>query len=745
MLHGEQTTENPQEILTIWRRERALRIGQAVCYSAVVLAIVATVADALWSPASVIATDLILLICSLISIYLMKLPSHPVYFWRPTYWAFWLSILPSLWVTGGLNSPFFGVDLAALYVVGCVMEVKNRSVFYLIFSLVHIPVFFILESFYPLSGSESLPLALSAATTGTTLAALFVCVQALLKTEEELSREFAQHYHNLNLTKEELKDNESQLREAQSIASVGSWEWDIKSDHISWSDELYKIFEVSKENFNPSFESHLQRLKPEMREKLSRLIESSLKTGEDFSFENTVETTKGQRFILSRGRVVRAADGRVVKMRGTSQDITDRKTIESQLEEARRELEKRVEERTLQLAQSLEREKAAKEMAENASQAKMQFLANMSHEIRTPMNSILGFSDLLAYENPSSEEAKEFLTRIRTNGTQLLHLIDDILDLSKFEAGQIPVHKSSFLLKPLVEDVVSSFALAMKAKKIDLKLIYENDIGHPIYTDAHRLRQILTNLLGNAIKFSDRGIIELTLGVTKVGQQTALLKVDVKDQGIGISLEHQKNLFQPFSQGDSSVARRFGGSGLGLALSKRITEALEGRLELKKSVPHEGSHFCFEIPVERINLEQDKKNMDKVTENEEQQNKLYNRRILLAEDSPDNAYLISHYIKSLGANIDIASDGLKAVELASKNSYDCILMDIQMPGMDGLEATRRIRSSGFKNPIIALTAHALPAETERSLQAGCNLHLTKPIKKSELIGTLNEQLSHAVL
>lgn len=741
MSFRKNATENPKEILTIWRQERAHRIGLALCYSGVALSVIATIADIFWSPLFVILTDLFLLLGCLISLYWIRKKDRPDHYWWPVYWGFWLSILPSLWTTGGLNSPFFGVDLAALYVIGSMMETKNRSMIYLIFAILHIPVFYILEFFIPLSTSVAPPLELTATITAVTLTAVFICIQAMLKTEGSLSLEFAGHYQSLVQAEEDLKKSEAQLKEAQAIARVGNWEWDLKADRVAWSGELFKIFDIPEKDFDPSFKAYLHRLSPEMRDKISDIIYNSLQTGRDFTFEHEIETNQGTKHVFSRGKVVKDSHGMIAKMFGTSQDITDRKLIESQLEDARQELEQRVEERTLQLAQSLEREKEAKELAENASQAKMQFLANMSHEIRTPMNSILGFSELLVSGNHSEIEEKEFLMRIRTNGIQLLHLIDDILDLSKFEAGQIPVHKSSFSLQHLVDDVISSFIPALKSKGIDLQLIYKSEVSELIFTDAHRLRQVLTNLLSNSIKFSQAGFVKLTIGVEKDIADKMNLVVDVEDSGIGISPENQKNLFRPFSQGDSSVARKFGGSGLGLALSKRIAEALGGKLELKRSRPGEGSHFSFSIPMDKQQAEVTPR--DPIIQNTEDRgiNKnLNDKKILLAEDSPDNAYLICHYIKSIGATIDVATDGHQAVKMAEQQNYDCILMDIQMPGMDGLEATRRIRNQGYKKPIIALTAHALPIESERSLQAGCDLHLTKPIKKTELLGTLSDKL-----
>lgn len=731
--------ENPEQVLAIWREERIKRVGKILCYNAALLSGVATIADIFWSAPSVIITDIILLLGCLISLYWIRAESRPTYFWWPLYFSLWISFWPSLWTTGGISSPFLGIGLALLYSIGAVMDKKNNSIFYFAFCLIHIPALYVIEFFIPLSAAPHPPLILSATINAVTFAAIFMCLYAMLRTEKELSLEFSEHYHNLSLAEEELKKSESQLREAQSIARMGSWEWDLKEDRILWSEELFKIFDIKKENFDPSFRAYLERLHPDRREDIQRIIQNTRDTGEDFVFENKVFTPNEKKFILSRGRAVRNSDGKIVKMLGTSQDVTDRKRIESQLLEAHTQLEKRVEERTVQLAQSLEREKSAKESAEHASQAKMQFLANMSHEIRTPLNSIIGFSELLSSKDHSPNEGKEYVERIRNNGAQLLHLIDDILDLSKFEAGQIPIHKSSFAFKPFIDNIARSFLPLLRPKGLELKVKYEGDEFLHINADAHRLSQILTNLLSNSIKFSDSGDVKLQLKIEESDHQDSILiSADIEDSGIGISIENQQSLFQPFSQGDGSVARRFGGSGLGLALSKRICEALGGKLELKKSVVGQGSHFWFQIPVEKA-ISKNKKIFS--TAEEFTQNEFSDKSILLAEDSEDNAFLVCHYVKPLGVNVDVAIDGLQAVKMAGQKNYDCILMDIQMPGMDGLEATRKIRQKGFKNPIIALTAHALPAESVKSIQAGCDLHLTKPINKLELLSALAEKLN----
>lgn len=606
---------NPEEFLSIWRQERAYRVGGTLCVSGLVLASIATVADFFWSSTLIAVTDAIIVAGCLISLW-MRSTSRRSQFWFPTLVAFWLSILPSLWTTGGIMSPFLAVDLVALYVFGSVLDAKNRSSYYLIFAGLHIPIFYLLSFFGFLPAETPPPPELVVITTTVTMAAIATCLAATLRTERQLSNEFSEHYRDLAHAENEL--------------------------------------------------------------------------------------------LVARG-----------------------------------ELEKRVEERTGQLEQSLEREKAAKELAEHAVQAKMQFLANMSHEIRTPMNSILGFSELMASENTTELERSDYLSRIRKNGTHLLHLVDDILDLSKFEAGHVPIQNAPFSLKTTLEDVTRSFLPILKSKGLDLQVAYAADLPKRIDSDAHRIRQVFTNMLNNAIKFSENGTVKIDVRTEPLGADQVLLVADIRDPGIGISPESQKNLFQPFHQADNSIARKFGGTGLGLALSKRIAEALKGELELVESAPLRGTHFRFKIPVKVARVEPNvvaseisaSSEMPEILEHA-----LEGKKILLVEDSADNALLVRHYLKSSGAEIDWVSDGYMAVETAFERPYDCILMDVQMPGMDGLEATRILRKKGFRSPIIALTAHALPIETEKSIQAGCDRHLTKPVKRSELLDVLNAQI-----
>ena len=387
---------------------------------------------------------------------------------------------------------------------------------------------------------------------------------------------------------------------------------------------------------------------------------------------------------------------------------------------------------------------AAKAKAEQANQAKSAFLANMSHEIRTPMNAILGFGDLLMDDGLTEAERLDYASRIRGNGDQLLQLIDDILDLSKIEAGKVRIEKLRFSIAELVNEVAQQLRPLAERKNLALEVEFRTPVPQVIYSDPVRLKQILTNLIGNAIKFTQAGRIEVRLSFEK-----RFLAIEVEDTGLGISSASQRELFRPFHQGDGSITRRFGGTGLGLALSRRLAAALEGSLSLARSEPGKGS--CFRLNIETGDVSgvlfvTSPKDLSPVRSRPALKvagarvKKLQGVKLLLAEDSSENETLIRLYLEREGAELTAVRNGQEAVETAASRDFDLVLMDIQMPEMDGLEATRRLRAGGFSKPILALTAHALREEVERSLQAGCDAHLTKPIERSSLVDAIKTRL-----
>lgn len=385
-----------------------------------------------------------------------------------------------------------------------------------------------------------------------------------------------------------------------------------------------------------------------------------------------------------------------------------------------------------------------RQKAEQANMAKSQFLANMSHEIRTPLASVLGFSDVLTQDDLDEQERRDSVSAIRRNGELLLRLIDDILDLSKIEAHQLHFMRSDFVLGELIADVESTLSLKANDKGIDLIIETSANLDRVYNTDFARVKQILLNVIGNAIKFTDKGSVTVQLFVS-AAKGTSDTKVDrlvfeVVDTGIGISQEQGHKLFQPFSQADLSTRKRFGGTGLGLVISRQLARSLNGDLKLISSEFGKGSFFEISMEFEHGRVAESHKT-DKKTDVPAKKLNLTGKSILVVDDVSDNRLLIERYMQGTQAEIILASNGLDAIEITSKNNPDLVLMDIQMPEMDGYETVRRIRQQGFTKPIIALTAHAMKEEGEKCLDAGCTAVLTKPARRQDLMARISEVLN----
>ena len=383
--------------------------------------------------------------------------------------------------------------------------------------------------------------------------------------------------------------------------------------------------------------------------------------------------------------------------------------------------------------------RAAKEEAETAAQVKSQFLATMSHEIRTPINALLGIGELML-ESPLSADQRNMIELSNQSGSALLALINNILDLSKIEAGQLDLEVMGFDLHNLLANTVEILRLLAVERGNELGLEISDDTPQWQLGDAGRLRQILLNLISNAIKFTERGTIQVTARVEDANH----LLLAVSDSGIGIPPEKLESIFHPFNQGDSSVTRRYGGTGLGLSICRQIIEHMNGDISVE-SREGSGSRFTVRLPL-AVDPNEGQ------TETRERRQSSHRGmewqlladtppKVLLAEDSPDNQFLIRAFLKSTPLRLELAEDGQQAVEMARHGEYQVILMDIQMPVMDGLTATRAIRESERATnrvpvPIVALTAHAMKDVTEQALAAGCNLYLSKPIAKKRLLAVL---------
>ena len=396
-----------------------------------------------------------------------------------------------------------------------------------------------------------------------------------------------------------------------------------------------------------------------------------------------------------------------------ARDVTEQKRVELELNEARA-------------------------VAESASQTKSDFLASMSHEIRTPMNAIMGIADLLAQTQLSATQDK-YVQIFRRAGENLLNLINDILDLSKVEASQLELERTGFSLKEQTEIAIEMVTARAQEKGLTLSCDIAADVPDNVIGDPTRLRQVLMNLLGNAIKFTASGTVSLRVANAGDPSSPTSLRFSVQDTGIGIPDEKQARVFERFTQADSSTTRRFGGSGLGLTISKRLVELMGGRIWVDSKVAM-GSTFSFALPLE---VETNSPRTDAVTEGASSELPLAPLRILLTEDSPDNCTITLAYLEGTPYTVEVAENGALACEMFRAAKYDLVLMDRQMPIMDGLEATRIIRAWEDLNgrnptPIIALTASALKGDREMCLAAGCTAFLTKPIRQAVLLQAIRE-------
>ena len=410
--------------------------------------------------------------------------------------------------------------------------------------------------------------------------------------------------------------------------------------------------------------------------------------------------------------------------------------------------------------------RVAKLEAEAAARAKSEFLANMSHEIRTPMTAILGYAEQLLLEEDLTKAPParcDALHTILRNGEHLLRIINDVLDISKIEAGKLVLEGVRCSPHQLAADVMALMQVRADAKGLPLQMEYEGAVPECIESDPTRITQVLVNLIGNAIKFTEAGSVRMRLSFLSAGLKNGegldkpMLQFDVIDSGIGLSTDQIDHLFEPFSQGDTSTTRMHGGTGLGLTISKRLAEMLGGDI-LVESAPGQGSRFRLVIPagpLDEVRMVSDPSSAkccagvcavanDSVPER-------LNCRILLAEDALDNQRLIKYMLEKAGADVEVVENGKLAVDAALAANYgrrlgdprgpfDVILMDMQMPVMDGYEATRLLREKGYKGPIVALTAHAMSEDESKCLMAGCDDYATKPIDRVKLIERIRSHL-----
>jgi PAS domain S-box-containing protein len=505
------------------------------------------------------------------------------------------------------------------------------------------------------------------------------------------------------------------LAEAEKLANIGGWEWDMLTDQWTMSENWINIHGCS--NTNLSSDDILLIAHVDDRQVLQNAFERALHDAETYKIEyRIVRQDSGQiRYIKAYGDIKRNHLGKAVKMYGAAQDITIQKEFEDALLKA-------------------------KIAAEQANLAKSEFLANMSHEIRTPINAIYGFSQILKDElsNATNQEHSEFANYIIEASDRLLFLINDILDISKVEAGKIEISNQIFDFDMLLLEIQNNITITAAQKDLAFHIIASSNLPKQVIGDKYRIEQVIKNLLNNAIKFTESGKIELFVQMKSKNE----LLFKVVDTGIGIPENKLEGLFDKFYQVDSSYTKKYAGAGLGLAISKKLVTLMGGKIEVQSEIG-KGSSFQFTIKMnhpetdlaDEPNIKLDKKGILK--------NNNKPLKILLAEDDPLNSKSIIFHLEKKGYQIIHAVNGYEVLSFLKTEPFDMILMDIQMPEMDGIETTRIIRESESEYfdsniPIIAFTAYAMQGDKEKFLQTGMDRYVTKPVNIDHLVEIIHQ-------
>jgi two-component system, sensor histidine kinase and response regulator len=513
---------------------------------------------------------------------------------------------------------------------------------------------------------------------------------------------------------EELRRQSWRLELATSSAQIGVWQFDLLTGRLVWDKVTFELFGTTPDRFGGTMEDFLRRLRPDERPRIETHLAGHAQGppvhGDTFELEFAVITDEGtERQLYASGRVQRDREGLPVTIVGINIDITARKETEAALRRAR-------------------------DLAEATNQAKSHFIANMSHELRTPLNGIIGMTDL-ALGSELTNTQREYLRVVRSSADSLLVILNDILDFSKIDAGEMQVESIPFSLPAALAEALKSLAARAQQKQLELVLDLPDDLPVVSVGDPGRIRQILLNLCDNALKFTTSGQIVVSVRTEPLsGSNADLITISVRDTGIGIPAEKLEQVFDAFQQGDASITRRFGGTGLGLSISRRLAQLMGGRLSATSAVG-KGSTFTLAVPMPRSDI-------DSLNTEDEPPGTRHlptvhprPRRVLVVEDNPVNQQVATGMLEKLGYDVVVATNGAEALLHTDGEAFDLIFMDMQMPVLDGLAATREIRrrdGPSRRAPIVAMTANAMAEEKEQCLAVGMDDHLAKPVRLSTL-------------
>lgn len=553
-------------------------------------------------------------------------------------------------------------------------------------------------------------------------------IEALGSCFNRMARELEQSFTELEQRVErrtaQLNSSKVKLQEAQQLARLGNWEWDLLTNQNYWSDEVFRILGLEGEAASTLLEKHKQQIHPEDFPMWENAIHQTMATGQPYDLDFRIIRPDGEiRYIYAKGKAAKDAEGKVVKLFGTTQDISDRKLVEEALRKSKRELQQ------------------AKIAADAANKAKSLFLANMSHELRTPLNAILGFSQLLTRSKTLVSSERENVDIISRSGEYLLSLINQVLDLSKIEAGHINLNKKDFDLYRLLDEIQD--LLSSKASQKELQLICDRNDNTPRYinTDEIRLRQVLINLINNAIKFTEEGGVALRVRSRETieSEPDVELEFEVEDTGAGIAKEELDKLFQPFVQTSTGLQVQEG-TGLGLPISRKFVQLMGGDIAVTSEVGR-GTTFKFNIKATLSDCP-DVENQQPIRRAIALALNQPRYRLLVVDDKSANRQLLKQWLLPFGFEIEEATNGREAVEMYRKWHPDLIFMDIRMPVMDGYAATRQIKSASEdkKCVVVAVTASVFEEEKAAVFEAGCDEFIRKPFKDGQILDAIERHL-----